>query len=273
MSGKKLRLGLVGKDVSKSLSAQIHSFILGELGCEVEYELLSVAVDEFDNAVRYLMGDFEGFNVTIPYKRDIMEYLDEIVGDAVEFGAVNTVVPGTATGYNTDGIGFLLMLKLEGVEVAGKTALVLGAGGAGRSSAVALKNSGAKVSMYQRRREELLETCEQLGVTAADSPECGGFDIVVNATGVGMHNTVGISPVSEAAFVGGSVAVDLIYRPKMSEFLRLAERCGLQTVSGGAMLFFQAYYADCYFLGKVPCEAEAGMLYQKYLEKYLESEE
>lgn len=266
MSKKKLKLGLVGKDVSKSLSAQMHSFILGELGYDVEYELVSVPADEFDNAVRYLMGDFDGFNVTIPYKRDIMEYLDEIVGDAMDFGAVNTVVPASATGYNTDGIGFLLMLKLEGVEIAGKTALVLGAGGAGRSSAMALKNSGAKVSMYQRRREELVETCEQLGVSAVDSPECGGFDIIVNATGVGMHNTVGVSPVSEAAFVGGSVAVDLIYAPKMSEFLRIADGCGLKTVSGGAMLFFQAYYADCCFLRKEACEAEAGELYQKYLE-------
>lgn len=270
MSKKKLKLGLVGKDVSKSLSAQIHSFILGELGYEVDYELVSVPTQEFDNAARYLMGDFDGFNVTIPYKRDIMEYLDEIVGDAMDFGAVNTVVPATATGYNTDGIGFLLMLKLEGVEMAGKTALVLGAGGAGRSTAVALKNSGVQVSMYQRRREELLETCEQLGVTAVDNPECGGFDIVINATGVGMHNTVGVSPVGVAAFAGASVAVDLIYRPRMSEFLRLADACGLKTVSGGAMLFFQAYYSDCYFLGKTPCDVEAGELYQKYLEKYIE---
>lgn len=270
MSKKKLKLGLVGKDVSKSLSAQIHSFILGELGYEVDYELVSVPTQEFDNAARYLMGDFDGFNVTIPYKRDIMEYLDEIVGDAMDFGAVNTVVPATAAGYNTDGIGFLLMLKLEGVEMAGKTALVLGAGGAGRSTAVALKNSGVQVSMYQRRREELLETCEQLGVTAVDNPECGGFDIVINATGVGMHNTVGVSPVGVAAFAGASVAVDLIYRPSMSEFLRLADACGLKTVSGGAMLFFQAYYSDCYFLGKTPCDVEAGELYQKYLEKYIE---
>jgi shikimate dehydrogenase len=144
--------------------------------------------------------------------------------------------------------------------------MVLGAGGAGRSCAVAMKNSGAKVSMYQRRREELLETCEQLGVNAVENPEQGGFDILVNATGVGMHNTEGISPVSQKAFAGASVAVDLIYVPKVSEFLRIAEGCGLKTVSGGAMLFFQAYYADCYFLGKEPSELEAEELYEGYLE-------
>lgn len=266
MSEKKLRLGLVGKDVSKSDSQRIHVFILRELGYDVEYEKISVPQEEFDNAARYLLGDFDGFNVTIPYKRDIMEYLDSIVGDADAFGAVNTVVTSSQTGYNTDGLGFMQMLKLYGVEVVGKKVLILGAGGAGRSSAVVLKRAGACVSMYQRRREELLETCEQLGVTPEDDPERGGYDIVVNATGVGMHNTVGVSPVGACAFDGATVAVDLIYKPKISEFLRLAADCGLQTVSGGAMLFLQAYYADCYFLNKTPCESEAETLYKKYLE-------
>lgn len=267
MNGKKLRLGLVGKDVSKSDSGRIHTFLLTELGYEVEYENISTNSDGFDSVVRYLMGDFDGFNVTIPYKRDIMEYLDEIVGDAQAFGAVNTVVPATRTGYNTDGLGFMQMLRLYGVDVLGKKVLILGAGGAGRSSAVVLKQAGAFVSLYQRRREELMETCEQLGVQAAENPEAGGYDIVINSTGVGMHNTVGQSPVTQKAFDGASVAVDLIYKPKVSEFLRLAQACGLKTVSGGAMLFLQAYYADCYFLNKTPCETEAEQLYKKYLEQ------
>lgn len=266
MNGKKLRLGLVGKDVSKSDSKRIHTFILNALGYQVEYENISASPAEFDGVARYLMGDFDGFNITIPYKRDIMGYLDEIVGDAAEFGAVNTVVPSTRTGYNTDGWGFMQMLRLFGVEVKGKTVLILGAGGAGRSSAVALKNAGARAFLYQRRREELLETCAQLGVGAASDPEAGGYQIVINATGVGMHNTVGVSPVSVKAFAGAEVAVDLIYKPKVSEFLRLAAECGIQTVSGGAMLFLQAYYADCYFLQKTPCEAEAESLYKKYIE-------
>ena len=269
MSEKKIRLGLVGKDVSKSDSGTIHTFILKELGYQVEYESISATPEEFDHVIRYFMGDFDGFNITIPYKRDVMEYLNEIVGDAVSFGAVNTVVTSTATGYNTDGLGFMQMLKLFGVEVVGKKVLILGAGGAGRSSAAVLKEAGAIVSMYQRTRSELLETCEQLGVTAEDQPERGGYDIVINSTGVGMHKTVGVSPVTKRAFDGASVAVDLIYKPKVSEFLRIANECGLKTVSGGAMLFLQAYYADCYFLKKTPCEAEAEELYKKALAQRL----
>lgn len=266
MNKKKLRLGLVGKDVSKSDSQKIHAFILKELGVDLEYENISTSPEGFDNAARYLMGDFDGFNVTIPYKRDIMEYLDAIEGDAAAFGAVNTVLSAKRIGYNTDGLGFMQMLKIYGVDPVGKSVLILGAGGAGRSSAVALKNAGAHVSLYQRRREALLETCEQLGVQAADDPERGGYQIIINSTGVGMHDSVGKSPVSKKAFDGAETAVDLIYKPKVSEFLRLADLRGLKTVSGGAMLFLQAYYADCYFLEKTPCESEAAELYKKYLE-------
>ena len=265
MSEKKLRLALVGKDVSKSDSKKIHAFILGEWGYAVEYELVSTSADEFDSTMRYLLGDFDGFNVTIPYKRDVMEYLDEVAGDALAFGAVNTVVSSTRTGYNTDGIGFMQMLALEGVEVCGKKVLVLGAGGAGRSTAAALKMAGAIVSMYRRDRKELEETCQELGVRAAACSEEGGYDIVINATGVGMHNTVGISPVGAAAFAGASVAVDLIYKPAVSEFLRLAGELGLKTVSGGGMLFLQAYYADCYFLGRDADPNEGKKLYEKYV--------
>ncbi len=264
MNEKKLKLGLVGKDVSKSTSGKIHTFILKELGYACEYEKISATTAEFDGVIRYLTGDFDGFNVTIPYKRDIMEYLDEVVGDAFDFGAVNTVVTRTRKGYNTDGIGFLMMTRLAGIEVKNKKILVLGGGGAGRSTAAALKKEGATVYMYQRNRERLEETCSQLGLTPVENGEVGGFDILVNATGVGMHDTVGISPVSAKAFKGASAAIDLIYYPAQSEFLRLAQESGLRTLNGKAMLFYQAYYADCLFLGREPRDSEAETLYEKY---------
>lgn len=264
MNVKKLRLGLIGKDVSKSQSERIHCFILKELGVECEYERFSVSGAEFDNVMRRLMGDFDGFNVTIPYKRDVMEYLDEIVGDALDFSAVNTVVTADAKGYNTDGVGFLQMLENNGIFVRDKKILVLGGGGSGRSSAVALKNAGAYVHMYQRRREKLEETCLELAITAANSAEEGGYDILVNCTGVGMHDSEGVSPVTEAAFAGVQAAIDLIYEPAESEFLRIAKSLGLKTLNGAAMLFYQAYYADCLYLGIKADGRQAQSLYEKY---------
>ena len=264
MNEKKLRLGLIGKDVSKSKSEEMHRFILTELGVACEYERFSVTVDEFDSVMRRLMGDFDGFNVTIPYKRDVMGYLDEVEGDAMDFGAVNTVVTQTATGYNTDGVGFLQMLYEAGVAVENKKILVLGGGGAGRSTAAALKKAGASVWMYQRRRDKLEETCAELGIFAADSANQGGFDILINCTGVGMHESVGISPVEDGAFDGATAAIDLIYEPIQSEFLRQAKLLGLKTLNGDAMLFYQAYYADCLYLDMQPSGEQAVALYKKY---------
>lgn len=264
MNKKIIRLGLVGKDVSKSESEAIHVFILNELGYVCEYENFSVDSANFDNAMRRLLGDFDGFNITIPYKRDVMEYLDGVEGDALTFGAVNTVINQTRIGYNTDGVGFLLMTRLSGIEVARKKILVLGGGGSGRSTAASLKSAGADVYMYRRNRAELLEICEQLGITPIENPEMGGFDILVNTTGVGMHDTVGKSPVTAKAFVGAEAAIDLIYYPAQSEFLRLAKEEGLKTLNGECMLFYQGYYSDCLYLGLTPDDGQAEELYKKY---------
>ncbi len=264
MDKKTVKLGLVGKDVSKSTSHKIHRFILKRFGYDVAYEKRSVSREEFDGAIWQLLGDFDGFNITIPYKRDVMAYLDETVGDAFDFGAVNTVVCATRKGYNTDGMGFMLMIRLAGIEVQGKKALILGGGGAGRSTAVALKKAGANVFMYQRNREHLEETCNELSIAPVSNPEEGDFDILINATGVGMHDTEGLSPVSQNAFRGGQVAVDLIYTPAESEFLRLAKEEGLRTLNGAGMLFYQAYFADCLYVNKTPDDKEAEALYQEY---------
>lgn len=265
MNIKKLRLALIGKDVSKSTSNKIHAFILAEKGVECDFEYFSVAPESFDGAMRRLLGDFDGFSVTIPYKRDVLAYLEGVSGDALACGAVNTVVTSLGQGYNTDTKGFLLMLAAAGVEIENKSVLILGAGGAGRSSAVALKNAGAHVSMYRRNRAELEETCQELGVKATIAPESGGYDIVINCTGVGMHDTEGVSPVQASAFKGASWAIDLIYTPEESEFLKLAKTQGVKTLNGKSMLFYQAYYADCLYLGHEPDQAEAKRLYEKYL--------
>jgi len=272
MNGNILRLGLIGKDVSKSPSHKVHTFILNELGYACEYEKISVGAEDFDSVVRRFLGDFDGFNITIPYKRDIIAYLNGVDGEAEEIGAVNTVVCATRTGYNTDARGFMQMLAAAGIFVKGKKTLVLGGGGSGRSSAVALKNAGANVYLYQRNQEKLAETAREIAVKTATADDGvdglygGTFQILVNCTGVGMHDKEGKSPIFAKAFKGAEAAVELIYTPAESEFLRLAKTQGVQKRTNGAsMLFYQAYYADCLFLSRTPDEKEAECLYQKYV--------
>ena len=130
---KKLKLGLLGRDVSGSESERMHRFILSAQGVACDYENVSAGAEEFVPAVKRLLRETDGFNVTIPYKREIFQYLKSIEGDAAEFGSVNTVISATRTGFNTDGAGFMMMLSGAGLAAEGRTALVLGAGGAGRS--------------------------------------------------------------------------------------------------------------------------------------------
>ena len=164
---KKLKLALIGKDVSRSESERMHRFILQGKGAACDYENVSVGAESFGKEAGRLLKETDGFNVTIPYKKSIIALLNETKGDAAAFDSVNTVLSAQKTGYNTDGVGFLLMLRRAGVRTQDRRALVLGAGGAGRSTAASLKKAGAEVFLYQRRQELLKDVCFSLGVRAS----------------------------------------------------------------------------------------------------------
>ena len=271
-----LKLAVVGKDVSRSQSPQIHAFILSRMGSECEYQTVSISPEQFSSQVQSLFSKYDAFNVTIPFKGEIIPYLQKVCGDADVFGAVNTVTCKNRYGYNTDGFGFLLMLTNAGVQLNGKTALVLGAGGAGRSCIKKLLDAGAEVFAFERDKARLLAVHDEFGAfTPLFEVPMRSFDLIVNCTGIGMHNTEGqtptvtweggeVSPVDERILSRCECAVDLIYVPEQSEFLRIAASCGKQTVNGGAMLFYQAYMADCIYLGKEPSDEEAKKLWEEY---------
>ena len=159
---KKLRLALLGRDVSLSDSEKIHRFILGKMGTECDYEKVSVPETEFCRAVERLLNETDGFNVTIPYKRSIFPYLKSIKGDAAAYGSVNTVVSAEKAGYNTDGKGFLLMLEGAGITVRGKSVLVLGAGGAGFPTHVKINCKAEFVLANGAECEPLLRVDQQV---------------------------------------------------------------------------------------------------------------
>ncbi len=266
---KKLRLAVIGKDVSKSVSPQIHEFIAERKGIEITYEKISIPEENFPKEAEGLFSRFDGFNVTIPYKLSIIPYLVKVKGDAAVFGAVNTVLSAVREGYNTDGMGFQMMLANNGVEVSGKSALLLGAGGAGRSVAKKLADGGARVSVYDKNAQNAQRLAEEFGsIQPLTSLADGKFNIIVNATGVGMHNTEGISPVGKDILKDCDAAVDLIYEPKKSEFLSIAEGLNKQIINGRGMLFYQAYYSDCIYFGSQPSAEEAKELFSAFRKKF-----
>ena len=262
-----LKLAVIGKDVSKSDSAKMHTFDMRGLGSDCSYELISCPAENFDAQAKKLLAEYDAFNVTIPYKLDIIPYLKGIEGDAAVFGAVNTVKDGI--GYNTDGVGFALMLENGGIEISGKRFLVLGAGGAGRSVVKKLLDGGAEVFLYDLKRESAAAVCKEFaGARLLEEVAPAPYDVIVNVTGVGMHKTEGISPVGEEILKNCDTAVDLIYYPRKSEFLRIAESLGKKIVNGEGMLYYQAYYADCIILGRAPSAAEVKELFEKYKEAF-----
>ena len=271
-----LKLAVIGKDVSQSQSPAMHTFLLHALGEECSYEAVSIPPENFQERAEGLFERYDAFNVTIPFKTDIMPYLKELKGDAKTFGAVNVVLSESRTGYNTDGMGFLLMLENAGVQVQGKDVLVLGAGGAGRSCIKKLAEAGANVFAYERDEKRLEAVAKEFGCFVPLSEvEARRYGVIFNCTGIGMHKTVGMTPsvrtkagerpVGEELLSLCDTAVDLIYVPKESEFLRIARTLGKKTVEGGPMLFYQAYYGDCIYVGREPKAEEAKRLYEEYL--------
>lgn len=261
---KPLALAVIGKDVSASRSPEMHGFLAKQLGYKITYEKISISEENFENEIEGILNNYDGINVTIPYKLSVISHLKKTEGDAVQFGAVNTVSCASRVGYNTDGLGFSLMLRNNGVELFGKRALLLGAGGAGRSVAKKLKDMGAEVYVYDKFTQNAKKVAEEFSVTAVDEVTHGNYEIIINATGVGMHKTVGVSPVGENILKDCGVAVDLIYTPQKSEFLRIAESLGKKIINGEAMLFYQAYYSDCVYFGIESDAKKAKRLFELY---------
>ena len=263
-----MKLAVIGKDVSRSDSPKMHTFIARNMGNDITYEAVSIPEDEFESRIDGIISRYEGFNVTIPYKLSVMSRLKSVEGDAALFGAVNTVKCSDLSGYNTDGLGFMLMLRNNGIKVGGKKVFLLGACGAGRAVARKLVQGGATVGVYDRNTDSALslkKDCPQVEIIENVTPaDC---DIIINATGVGMHKSEGISPVGEDVIARAKAAVDLIYVPAKSRFLQIAEQLGKQTVNGQSMLFYQAYYAECIYFDVQPDDGQAKQLYEKYLKE------
>lgn len=261
-----VKLAIIGKDVSQSASPEIHAFITERLGLKVTYDKVSIPEDKFEERIDGILKEYAGMNVTIPYKLAIIPHLNGIYDDAATFGAVNTVVNAVKKGYNTDGMGFMQMLCAANVPVSGKTFLLLGAGGAGRSVAKKLLDGGACVELYDRNEENAKKVASEFGgITVLKEVVPHKVDAIVNATGVGMHKSEGVSPVGKDVIAECDTAIDLIYVPAQSEFLRIAAGLNKKTLNGMPMLFYQAYYSDCYYFGLSPDPTVAAKLYEEFV--------
>ena len=230
-----MRCGLLGKKLGHSYSPQIHA----QLG-DYTYELFEKAPIELEDFLRN--GDFTGLNVTIPYKKDVIPFCDELSDRARKINAVNTIVrrpDGTLIGHNTDNFGFRSMVRRSGLEVSGKKVLVLGSGGASATAVAVLKELGADVIVISRSGENHYGNLDRHPDTA----------VIVNATPVGMYPNTGISPIDLDLFPALEGVLDIVYNPARTQLLLDAERKGLITENGLWMLVAQAKESAEWFTG------------------------
>lgn len=241
--------GVLGWPLEHSLSPAIHNAAFRRLGLDWVYLPFAVPPEELAAAVQGLraLGSV-GVNVTMPHKEAIVELLDDVSGDAHSIGAVNTVqnVGGRLIGHNTDVDGFLAFASDDaGLALEGSRCLVIGAGGAARAIAYALDRARAsRVAVAARRTEQarsvlaIIDQAEKAEVEWSQLPEeATGFDVIVNATPLGM---AGHDPLPSLSLMQGQAVVDLIYDPPETPLVEAAKRTGGAGWGGLGMLVHQA---------------------------------
>lgn len=267
ITGKTNICGLVGSPIDHSVSPRIHNAAFKRLNLDFVYIPFRVQKDDLKQAVRGLkVLDVRGFNVTMPHKINVIQYLDELDPLAEKIGAVNTVInnDGKLKGFNTDGIGYLKSLEQHDINVKGKQILLLGAGGAGRAIAFILVQNGALLTIINRTKSKAQKISHDLLQMFGREPRVldltrenfaemlKSTDILVNATNIGMDPNVDLTLVGRDLLKPDILVSDIVYSPIKTKLLRDAETIGAKTVSGIDMVVWQAALAFKMWTGYPP---------------------
>lgn len=231
-----MQCGLLGRKLGHSYSPQIH----GQLA-SYDYSLFEKEPEELEGFLKN--GNFVGLNVTIPYKKDVIPFLDQLSPVARRLGAVNTIVrrgDGSLVGHNTDYFGFRYLVQQSGLDVRGKKVLVLGSGGASNTAVAALQELGARVVIISRSGEN---NYGNLHLHADAS-------VIVNTTPVGIYPNTGVSPIDLGCFPQLEGVLDVVYNPARTQILLDAENRGLVAMNGLWMLVAQAKESAEWFSGE-----------------------
>jgi len=261
------KVGLIGYPLGHSISPVFQQAAFDELGLSVRYELWETDPDKLGNTVKGLLAEDKlGSNVTVPYKEDVIPFLDDLNEIARDIGAVNTIVKldGKLIGYNTDAEGFLRAVEIEGkFDPEAKTVTMIGAGGVARAIGFILVKSGAKVlnlfDIDQNRAEKLASELKtpQVNVLKSNSgteyeSAVSSADLLINCTPIGMKHSSseGQSPVARELISSQSLVYDVVYNPLKTPLLETAEKAGIPALGGLSMLVYQGVAAFELWTGK-----------------------
>ncbi len=238
ITGKKhIKCGLIGKTLSHSFSPEIHREL-----ADYSYELFELDEHELESFVKN-KDSFDATNVTIPYKKAVMPYLDEISEEAMKIGSVNTVLrrrDGTLRGENTDYFGFSHLLRQGNIDIRNKKVAILGTGGAAATAYAVCSDLCAEKIIFVSRSGDI--NYQNFYDRASDT------EVVINCTPVGMYPDNGSSPIELSRLPHVLAVADMIYNPSKTELLLDAEARGINCINGLPMLVAQAKYASELFL-------------------------
>ena len=250
-----MNYGLIAERLGHSFSKTIHGMI-----DNYDYTMKELPEESFDRFM--IQKDFKGINVTIPYKENVISYLDQISDAAKETGAVNTVVnrDGRLCGYNTDLGGLKALIEKTGIVINGKKVLILGTGGTSKTAAAAAGALGAQAVIKVSRSEKKdAVTYEQAYKNHTDA------DVIINTTPCGMFPLNGNMPCDLERFKSLCGVVDVIFNPISSNLVLAARKKGIKAAGGLYMLVAQAVSAAEIFTGKTYEKDLTDRIYKKLL--------
>ena len=256
--------GVIGHPISHSKSPKLHNYWLSKYRINGYYIPLSITTEKLKNSITSLIDlGFKGVNITIPHKTNVLPIADSVTDRASLIGAANTLYfskSGKVHADNTDGYGFIQNIRdqIPDYDFYDKTAMIYGAGGSARAIASALISNGIKeIGITNRTRSKAQIISENLGakVVVVDwrtAPETiASADIIINTTSMGMVGQPDFSqPISRAKKT--ALAVDIVYNPVVTSFLKQAEQLRLKTVGGVGMLINQAVPGFEHWFQKTP---------------------
>lgn len=241
--------GLLGEKLSHSFSPQIHSLIFEELGMQGYYHLFEVDKEDIKEAILGFNAlKVKGVNVTIPYKIDVMKYLNQISKEGENIGAINTICfkEGKTKGYNTDYYGFGMMLDKFNIDVKGKNTVILGTGGVSKAVCQYFLDKGcANIIFVTRNVDKVKEKLKDFKVIPYEEVKnLKNQDIVVNCTPCGMYPNKEKSPLNKKEVAKFNTIVDLIYNPQETLLMKYGIDQGIKAINGFYMLVGQAVKAE-----------------------------
>ncbi len=233
-----MEYGCIGEKLKHSFSKEIHNLLF-----DYDYKIKEIPKGELDDFMT--KRNFKAINVTIPYKQDVIPYLDEVSETAQKIGAVNTIVNrgGRLYGYNTDFSGMTELIKLNGIEIKDKKVLILGSGGTSKTAVAVVEALGAKsVIRVSRTAKENCVTYEDAYKFYSDS------EVIINTTPCGMYPNIIGEPIDLELMSKVEAVVDAIYNPLCSNLVIKAKKKGLKAIGGLYMLVAQGAAAAELFI-------------------------